>query len=76
MRVPLREDNGLTTFRRCRMSGEGRRFSPVVLHLRQGMRQPPDLTTYLLVQAYQHLWLVIADDVYRGFTWVDLSTRS
>jgi hypothetical protein len=24
----------------------------------------------LLAQAFQHLWLVVYDDVYRAFTWV------
>jgi hypothetical protein len=30
--------------------------------------EPPDLTTYLLVQAVQHLALGLYDDVYRRFT--------
>jgi hypothetical protein len=56
-------------------SGEGRASSPVVRQLRRGSSEPPDLPTYLLVQAYpeatprrtrlapfsrnQHLWLVL-----------------
>jgi len=26
------------------------------------------LVTYLLVQAYQHLWLVLSNDIYQRFT--------
>jgi len=57
-------------------SGEGRVSSPVARHLRGVSSEHPDLATYLLVQAYQHLTLVLYDGVYRHFTWVDLSTRS
>src|SRR4051812_31088556 len=59
VRFPWREDDGLTTLHRCTKGGEGRSCSPVVRHLRRGMLEPPDLTTHLLVQAYQHLWLVL-----------------
>ena len=56
--------------------GVGRASSPVVRQLRRGSSEPPDLTTYLLVQAVQHLALGLGDDVYQRFTWVDPSTRS
>jgi hypothetical protein len=51
--------------------GLGRASSPVVRQLRRRSSEPPDLTTYLLVQAYQHLALGLCDDVYRRFTYVD-----
>jgi hypothetical protein len=70
------EGDGLTTFRRSSAGGEGRSSPPVVPRLRQGITQPLVLTTCLLAQAYQHLWLVVSHGVYRCFTWVDLSTRS
>src|SRR6516164_7280462 len=56
--------------------GLGRASPPVVRHLRRGSSEPPDLTTYLLVQAIQHLAPVLCDDVYQRFTCVDLTTRS
>src|SRR5262245_48373355 len=37
--------------------GWGRASPPVVRQLRRGSSEPPDLTTYLLVQAIQHLAL-------------------
>ena len=43
--------------------GEGRASPPVVRQLRRGSSEPPDLTTYLLVQAIQHLALGLCDDV-------------
>jgi hypothetical protein len=42
--------------------GLGRASTPVARHLRRGSSEPPDLATYLLVQACQHLWLVLCDD--------------
>jgi hypothetical protein len=48
--------------------GLGRASPPVVQQLRRGSSEPPDLTTYLLVQAIQHLALGLCDDVYRRFT--------
>ena len=36
----------------------GSAHTPVELHLRWRMLEPPYLSTYLLVQACQHLWLV------------------
>ena len=56
--------------------GWGRASPPVVRPLGRGSSEPPDLTTYLLVQAVQHLALGLGDDVYRRFTWVDPSTQS
>jgi hypothetical protein len=68
LRFPLlrstQQGNGLTTFRKWNSNGGlGRVSSPVVQHLRQRSSEPPDLTTCLLAQAYQHLWLVLSDDV-------------
>ena len=48
--------------------GLGRASPPVVHHLRRRSSEPPILTTYLLVQAIQHLTLVLSDDVYQRFT--------
>jgi hypothetical protein len=56
--------------------GLGRISPPVARHLRRGSSEPPVLTTYLLVQAYQHLALGITYGVYRCFTWVDRATPS
>ncbi len=76
-RFPVREDDGLTTFRRWnRPGGLGRVSSPVVRHLRRRSSEPPNLTTCLLAQACQPLWLVLCDDVSRRFTWVDHATLS
>ena len=44
--VPLTEPGGL-----------GRVSRPVTRHLRRGNVEPPHLATYLLVQAYQQLWV-------------------
>jgi hypothetical protein len=62
--IPLavreQQDNGLTTFRRWnKLGGVGRVSSPVVQHLRWRSSEPPDLTTCLLAQACQPLWLVL-----------------
>jgi hypothetical protein len=46
--------------------GLGRVSSPVVQHLRRRSSEPPNLTTCLLAQACQHLWLVLCDDVYNA----------
>jgi hypothetical protein len=51
--------------------GLGPASSPVARHLRQAIKKHLRLTTYLLVQACQHLWLVPNHDVYRRFTYVD-----
>ena len=59
------QGNGITTFRRRNQTGGlGRVSPPVVRHLRRRSSEPPNLTTCLLAQAYQHLWLVLCDDVY------------
>ena len=50
------------------LCGLGRASPPVVRQLRQGSSEPLDLTTYLLVQATQHLALGLCDDVYQRFT--------
>ena len=46
------------------LCGLGRASPPVVHRLRRRSSEPPDLTTYLLVQAIQHLALGLCDDVY------------
>ncbi len=53
--------------------GLGRAYRPVVHHPRRGNSEPLYLTTYLLVQARQHLRLVLNNDLYQHFTWVDLT---
>ena len=50
------------------LRGLGLAFLPVVSQLRQVSTQHLYLTTYLLVQASQHLWLVGNDDIYQQFT--------
>ena len=42
------------------------RLTPVARHLRRMSLQHPDLATYLLVRASQHLWLVFVYDAYGG----------
>jgi len=42
----------------------GRICTPVAQHLRRRSSRPPDLATYLLVQACQQLTLVLGDDAY------------
>jgi len=42
----------------------GRICTPVARHLRRRSSGPPDLATYLLVQAVQQLALVLCDDAY------------
>ena len=48
------------------LCGLGRVSSPVVRQLRHGSSEPTDLTTYLLVQAIQHLALGLCDDDYNA----------
>ena len=48
--------------------GLGAVYSPVGRHLRQESGDFLNLPTCLLAQAYQRLWLVDCDDVYRQFT--------
>jgi hypothetical protein len=56
--------------------GLGLAFLPVAQQLRQGIGKPLFLTTHLLVQAFQHLWLVGNDGIYQQFTSVDHTTPS
>ena len=56
--------------------GLGRASPPVVRRLRRRSSEPPGLTPYLLVQAYQHLALGITYGVYQQFTWVDRTAQS
>ena len=58
------------------LCGLGPTYSPVVHRLRQTRQQRLILTTYLLVQAYQHLSLVNIHDVYQWFTYVDPTAPS
>jgi len=48
------------------LRGLGPASTPVARHLRRASSECPDLATYLLVQACQHLWLVLCDDAYGG----------
>lgn len=57
--------------RECQ-SGLGLASSPVARRLRQVSSKHLNLATYLLVQACQHLWLVLSNDVYQRFTCVAL----
>ena len=60
-----REDDGVATFHVSTQGGLGLTFPPVVRHLRQEIDKLLHLTTCLLAQASQHLWLVTTHDVYR-----------
>ncbi len=53
----------------------GSAFSPVAHHLRQRRFESLNLATYLLVQACQHLWLVVHHDVYQQFTFINHATQ-
>ena len=46
--------------------GLGPASTPVARRLRGRSSEPPNLAMHLLVQAYQHLWLVLCDDAYSG----------
>jgi hypothetical protein len=46
--------------------GLGPASPPVARHLRGVSSEHPDRATHLLVQAYQHLWLVLIDDAWSG----------
>jgi len=48
------------------LRGLGPASTPVARHLRRASSERPVLATYLLVQACQHLWLVLYDDAYGG----------
>ena len=70
-RFPSRETYGVAMFRLSN-NGWGRRAlstGSVVAHDKEG-RSPCARYSALLAQAFQHLWLVFCDDVYRAFTWV------
>jgi hypothetical protein len=47
------------------MDGLGAAYPPMTVCLRVGRPQPEQPVMYLLVQAYQHLWLVFVHDVYQ-----------
>jgi len=49
-----------------RPRGLGPASTPVARHLRRTSSERPDLATHLLVQACQHLWLVLCDDAGGG----------
>ena len=62
---------GLTTFRKVDMDGLGALSPPVALRVHDRvLSRPCTRSSALLAQAWQHLWLVFFDDVYRAFTWV------
>jgi len=48
------------------LRGLGPASTPVARHLRRASSERPDLATHLLVQACQHLWLVLCDDACGG----------
>ena len=70
---PRRERYGLTTFHLNTTDGLGSAFSPVAQHLRWKRPEFPNLATYLLVSACQHLWLIPSHDVYQQFTFINLA---
>ena len=54
--------DGVPTFHiNTTLSNLGSARPPVAQHLRRRTLEPPYLTTYLLVKAYQHLWLLLND---------------
>src|SRR4051794_25180116 len=57
--VPCGRTTGLPRSADVQRVGKVATHPPVVRHLRREMLEPPDLTTHLLVQAFQHLWLVL-----------------
>jgi hypothetical protein len=67
-RFPFRERYGLTTFHTNTLDDLGSACPPVERHLREMNKKHLHLSTYLLVQAFQPLWLVESDDVYQRFT--------
>jgi hypothetical protein len=64
--LPSRENDGLTTLHRRNPRGLGPASTPVAHHLRRMSLKHPVLATHRLVQACQHLWLVIINDAYGG----------
>ena len=71
VRFPLRETYGVPMFRLSNNEWGRRALSTgsVAAHDKEA-RNPCTRYSALLAQAYQHLWLVFVDDVYRAFTWV------
>jgi len=75
-RLPLRlafpfgRDTGLPRSARVPLDDLGSACPPVTRHLRETMGERLHLATYLLVQAWQPLWLVGPHDVYQRFTCV------
>ena len=58
------------------MSGLGALCSPVALDAHDKERVSPCARyVAVLAQAFQHLWLVLANDVYRAFTCVRRTTH-
>src|SRR5713101_5429415 len=52
-------------------NGGGALYPPVAWDAHDKERgNPCTRSSALLAQAFQHLWLVVCDDVYRAFTWV------
>jgi len=52
-------------------NGLGALYPPVACDAHdKGGENPCTRSSALLAQAFQHLWLVVFDDVYRAFTWV------
>jgi len=66
-----KEQDGLTTFHKVDKDGLGALCSPVAFRVHDRVLTKP-CARYgaLLAQAYQHLWLVAFNDVYREFTCV------
>lgn len=64
---PCGKDTGLPRSTRIPVDDLGSACPPVEHHLREVNKKPLHLSTYLLVQALQPLWLVESDDVYRRF---------
>ncbi len=64
--LPSRENDGLTTLHRRNPRGLGPASTPVAHHLRRMSLKHPVLAAHRLVQACQHLWLVIINDAYGG----------
>src|SRR5256885_7476344 len=68
---PSRETYGVAMFRLSHNEWGRRALSTgsVAAHDKEA-RSPCTRYSALLAQAFQHLWLVFCDDVYRAFTWV------
>jgi hypothetical protein len=71
VRFPLRETYGITMFRLSHNEWGRRALSTGSVAAHDKERENPCARySALLAQAFQHLWLVFSDDVYRAFTWV------